>query len=42
MNDKLKNLKKMISLSFFANSSLLSLLIDVTLEQIVFSNIIKE
>jgi len=42
MNDELKNLEKMISLSSFVDSSLLSFLIDVTLEQIVFSNIIKE
>ncbi len=42
MNDELKNLKKMISLSSFVDSSLLSFLINVTLKQVVFPNIIKE
>ncbi len=42
MNDELKNLEKMVPLSFFANSSLLSSLIDVASKQIVFLNIIKE
>jgi len=42
MNDELKNLKKMISLSFFVDFSLLSLLINVTLKQVVFLNIIRE
>jgi len=42
INNKLKNLEKIVLLSFFANSSLLSSLIDIALKQIVFSNIIRE
>ncbi len=36
MNNELKNLKKMISLSSFANSSFLSSLIDVASKQVIF------
>ena len=42
MNDELKNLEKMISLNFFVDSSFLSFLINVTLKQVVFLNIIEE
>ncbi len=42
MNNELKNLKEMTSLSSFVDSSLLSFLIDVTSKQVVFPNIIKE
>jgi len=42
MNNELKNLKKMISLSSFIDSSFLSFLINVISKQVVFPNIIKE
>ncbi len=42
MNNELKNLKKMISLSSFIDSSFLSLLINVISKQVIFPNIIRE
>ncbi len=42
MNNELKNLKKMILLSSFVDSSFLSLLINVISKQVIFPNIIRE
>jgi len=42
INNELKNLKKMTSLSSFVDFSLLSSLIDVASKQVVFLNIIRE